>query len=152
MRVTIVSDDQKVSVNNYPIEGLDLSFLSSDIHAVQWYDTKGEVEFRRTADGYHPPNLVITDLTPFQPAIDAWRAAYAVLTAPPPEPSDAEKLVAQQDKAKSLLYASDWAVLPDVALVNQSDWLAYRSALRLLATTETALVDSFPTAPPVIWA
>ena len=41
-------------------------------------------------------------------------------------------LDACKDEAKKRIAASDWAVLPDVGLANQADFIAYRSALRAL--------------------
>lgn len=151
MRVTIVCSEGKVLVDGYMVESLDLSFMDPSIRVVQWYGSKGEVEFY-PVDGVYSTNQAITDFSPFQPAVDAWQVQYDIQTAPPPEPTYEEKLVAQQDQAKQLLLESDWAVLPDVALANQDAWLTYRAALRVLATTETSLVDSFPATPPVVWA
>jgi hypothetical protein len=152
MRVTIVRDEGKVVVDGTAIEGLDLSFMDPTIHVVQWYEDRGEIELRAPVGGVQPVNVVIDSLDTFQPAVDAWQVAHTIATAPPPEPTQEEKLANQQQQAKQLLLASDWAVLPDVSLANQSDWVAYRSALRVLATTETSLVDTFPAIPPVIWA
>lgn len=151
MRVTIIKNDNQVSVDGHAISGLDLSFMDPAVRAVQWYGTHGEVEFY-ALDGVQPVNTHISDYSEFAPAIAAWQAAYAIETAPPPELTPEEKLLAQQAQAKQLLANSDWAVLPDVGLVNQDEWLSYRTALRVLATTQTELVTSFPTQPQVIWA
>lgn len=150
MRVTIICGESKVVVDGYAIEGVDLSFIDPSIRVVQWYGSKGEVEYY-PVDGVYSLNLAITDFTEFQPAVDAWQAAYAIETAPPPEPTFEEKLFAQQEQAKQLLLASDWAVLPDVGLANQAEWVAYRAALRVIATTQTELVTSFPTQPQAVW-
>ncbi len=150
MRVTIICGEGKVIVDGIAIEGIDLSFMDPTIRVVQWRDTNGWVEFYPVDDVYST-NLKITDFSPFQAAVDAWQVIYDVETAPAPEPTYEEKLAAQQQQAKQLLADSDWAVLPDVGLANQDAWVAYRAALRPLATTETTLVDSFPTQPEVIW-
>lgn len=74
MRVTIIPADGFVSVDGEGYSGLDLSFMDADIHALQWYETEGEIE-RKDSRGRITANEDITDLTPYQPALDAWRAA-----------------------------------------------------------------------------
>ena len=74
MRLTIIRNDGFVSVNNEGFSELDLSFMDSDIHAVQWYETKGEVE-RRDNRGRIIANEEITSIEQFQPALDLWLAA-----------------------------------------------------------------------------
>jgi hypothetical protein len=88
MRVTIIPSDGFVSVDNEGYSDLDLSFMDSDIHALQWYDTDGEIE-RQDNRGRIVANEEITDLTPYQPALDAWQAAKAATeTAEQPLPAD----------------------------------------------------------------
>jgi len=74
MRITIIPADGFVSVDGVGFVGLNLSFMSSNIHALQWYDTDGEIE-RKDSRGRVVSNETITDITPYQSAIDAWQAA-----------------------------------------------------------------------------
>lgn len=74
MRISIIKDDGTVVKDGVPYTDLDLSALPSEFHAMQWYDTKGDVE-SKDADG-NPVNTAITDLSPYQWCIDAWQAAY----------------------------------------------------------------------------
>ena len=74
MRVTIIPADALVSVNGEGYSELDLSFMDADIHALQWYETEGEIE-RKDSRGRITANEDITDLTPYQPALDAWQVA-----------------------------------------------------------------------------
>jgi hypothetical protein len=74
MRVTIIPEDGFVSVDGEGFTKLDLSFMDKDIHAVQWFDTEGEVE-RKNSRGAIIANETITSITPFQKALDAWQAA-----------------------------------------------------------------------------
>jgi hypothetical protein len=53
-------------------------------------------------------------------------------------------------KAKQLIAASDWSALPDVGLVNQADFLAYRAALRALIINPVA-DPVWPTEPTPEW-
>lgn len=67
MRLTIVISDGTVIKDGTPATGLDLSFVDSSIHALQWYDTYGEVEYKTyfdvaTTQVVHPQNTVITEL------------------------------------------------------------------------------------------
>ena len=74
MRVTIIPVDGFVSVDGEGYSGLDLAFMNSDIHALQWYETEGDIE-RKDSRGRIVSNEAITDLTPYQPALVAWQAA-----------------------------------------------------------------------------
>ena len=74
MRVTIIPADGFVSVDGEGYSELDLSFIDADIHALQWYETEGEIE-RKDNRGRIVSNEDIEDLTPYQPALDAWKVA-----------------------------------------------------------------------------
>ena len=74
MRLSIIKDDGTVAKDGVAYTDLDLSALPSEFHALQWYDTKGDVE-SKDADG-NPVNTAITDLSPYQWCVDAWQAAY----------------------------------------------------------------------------
>lgn len=93
MRVTIIPADQVVGIDGAFRGPLDFS-LADEIHAVQWFGEAGEVEYRPTlVEGrmVKPPNATITDLAPFQAALDAWAAweppPPPPLPPPPPEPT-----------------------------------------------------------------
>ena len=90
MRVTIIPEDGFVSVDGEGYSDLDLSFMAPDVHAVQWYDTEGEVEYQ-DARGRIVSNEDISDLTPYQPALDAWQAAKDAAAAVPIEPTPLEE-------------------------------------------------------------
>lgn len=60
-------------------------------------------------------------------------------------------LNACKDQAKTLIAATDWAVLPDVGLANVSDFTAYRSTLRQLILNPVA-DPVWPTEPTPIWS
>jgi len=95
MRVTIIPVDGFVSVDGEGYSELDLSFMASDIHALQWYETDGELEIK-DARGRVVENRPIDSLEPYQPALDAWQVAKdaaeaeaeAVVATPPTEPAE----------------------------------------------------------------
>jgi hypothetical protein len=74
MRVTIIPADGFVSVDGEGYGKLDLSFIDASVHAIQWYDTDGEIE-RRDERGRVVANEDFADLTPYQAALDAWQVA-----------------------------------------------------------------------------
>jgi len=75
MRLTIIPADGFVSVDGKGIDGLDLSFMDASVHAVQWYETHGEIEVKDPVTGRMIANEVITSIDAFQPAIAAWQVA-----------------------------------------------------------------------------
>ena len=75
MRLTIIPVDGYVNVDGKGFGGLDLSFMDASVHAVQWYETHGEVEVKDPTTGRMVANEVITSIDAFQPALDAWQAA-----------------------------------------------------------------------------
>lgn len=80
MKLVIVADDALVVVDAVSYDGLDMSQLDPTVHAVQWVGEYGWVEYKSVfADGVitKPNNQVITDLAPYQWAIDAWNVAKA---------------------------------------------------------------------------
>ena len=75
MRLIIVPVDGAVSVDGKGFGGLDLSFMEASVHAVQWYETHGEIERKDPITGRMVANEVITSIEAYQPALDAWQAA-----------------------------------------------------------------------------
>ena len=81
MRLTIIPADGAVYKDNFSYSSLDLSFVPADVHALQWYDTYGEVEFKRQfvdMQIVHPQNQVITELPEWaNQALTKWDEAEA---------------------------------------------------------------------------
>ena len=59
-------------------------------------------------------------------------------------------LDACKNEAKTLIAASDWAVLPDVGLANVSDFKGYRAILRQYILNPVA-DPVWPTEPQPVW-
>lgn len=56
-----------------------------------------------------------------------------------------------KEKAKQLIAATDWSVLPDVGLQNKSEFEAYRAQLRALIVTPVSN-PVWPTEPSPVWS
>jgi len=77
MKVTIVRSDNTVIVDGERHE-VDCSKLPADVHAIQWDDVRGEIEYAsRTCvacgQNHKPANAVITDMAPYSTLLDAWK-------------------------------------------------------------------------------
>jgi len=84
MKLTIIADDNSVFVDGDGLDGLDLSALDASIHAVQWYDTYGEVEYKtQFVDGslIKPVNQVITSVDEFSWVLQVLSDKKAALAA-----------------------------------------------------------------------
>jgi hypothetical protein len=82
MRLTIIADDKTVGVDGKFYLDIDLTKLDATIHAVQWYGEYGEVEYKTQFQNgaiVKPANLLFTDITPYQFAIDGWNARTALI-------------------------------------------------------------------------
>ena len=75
MRLIIVPISGTVSKNGISYNNLDLSFMPSNVHAVQWYDTFGEVEVKDVITNKMIANEPITDITIYNDAITLWEEA-----------------------------------------------------------------------------
>ena len=134
---TIVLDGEVVICNN-----VDLSWIASDVHAVQWDSTtnKGQVEYNDLSK--FPTYL--TEIGDWQQAVtdhaNEKTAAAAALEAA------RNHLTEVKDHRNWLLAVSDWTRLDDVTLAadKKTAWQTYRQALRDLP--ETIAADSNLTA------
>lgn len=96
MRATIIADDNMVYVEGQP-EKVDCSSLDEEIHAIQWYDGRGEIEYRTDHVNFtRKMNSCIVDFSPYQYLVDLWMVeAQKELPKPPvppatPRPRDGE--------------------------------------------------------------
>ena len=78
-RISIIPADGIVAVNGMSVSGLDLSFLPEEIHAIQWYGERGEVEFRADLYGYKKMNEKIDSFKPFEKAVDLFECVQAAM-------------------------------------------------------------------------
>ena len=139
--LSIIAGDKTVIKDGTACPDLSLSWLPSNVWAVQWDTNKGHIEKRDLSI------VEITDITPFNTALTKWDEANtaAVAAAQPNE------FTFRQER-DYLLESSDWTVLADSPLsaTKQAEWKTYRQALRDLpeSTTDYANV-TYPTPPSV---
>ena len=98
MRVTIIPADQFVSVNGDGCHGVDLSFLPSDVHAIQWFGTYGNVEY---ADDMGAALAVvhIDTLDEYTAALQNWHQRKETLAAELEAERVAEETARAEEKA-----------------------------------------------------
>lgn len=150
MRLTIVIPDKSVGKDGLFYLDLDFSQcgVPEGIHALQWADNIGFIEF----EGHRQPEEQITTLPTWATScLAVWQVAYDNANRPPPAPTPEEIIQQNKNRAESLLYDSDFAVLPDVNLLNKPDWESYRAALRAIVVDPT-LDPVWPVKPPALWA
>lgn len=79
MRATIIPADGFCSVDGVGFNGVDMTSVAPEVHAVQWYGTYGEIEVQDPLKGKMITNEEITNLDDFQGVLDSYwavREAY----------------------------------------------------------------------------
>jgi hypothetical protein len=121
MNVCIVKEDKVVMIDG---EGMNFDFdLPSNVWAIQWNGTSGEIEFN---DG--TPNEAITDFSAYQSIVDAYNAEKLRL-----QTIEDNKLVGFAELRgvrDGLLKDSDYTMLSDYTGTDVAEWVTYRQALR----------------------
>lgn len=154
MKLTIIPSDRSVGEDGKFYLDLDLSScnIPSDVHALQWQDTAGWIEFKSPLVQNQP----ITELPVWANCCMAkWDEANNPPT-PIPQPPTAEQ---NKQTAVFKLQATDWTTIPDVAdptksnpyLSNSQDFVVYRNAVRQYAINPVAGNISWPTLPQEVW-
>lgn len=101
MNVVIIPSDGFVSVNGRGFGKLDLSWISSEVHAVTWNGVTGEVQVVNPATRMIVRNDQIDNIAPFQQALDQWETARTEADAPPPPPSLSERRSTRWEQVKA---------------------------------------------------
>jgi hypothetical protein len=153
MRLTIIRVDRSVYIDSVAYSPLSMDDVPSNVHALQWFDSYGWIEFN---DG--SSNQPITELPSWAiTCVQEWEAAdYAHKHPPPPPPPTAEE---NKTTAMDLLSATDWTALPDVAdplksnpyLANANEFNTYRNAVRQIAINPMAGDLVWPVMPDEQW-
>ena len=76
MKLTIIRKDGAVYQNGISYSNLDLSFVPSNVHALQWNNDKGWIEYSEDSDGIKQANDKINILPEWaNTAISSWITA-----------------------------------------------------------------------------
>jgi len=153
MKLTIIPADGSVGEDGKFYLDLDLSScgIPVDVHALQWQDTAGWIEYNSALIENEP----ITELPAWANAcMVKWTEANTPVPPAPP--------TALQNKltAVNKLQDTDWATIPDVAdpaksnpyLSNAADFVTYRNAVRQYAINPVAGNIDWPVVPQEVWA
>jgi hypothetical protein len=159
MRLTIVSLDKTIGIDGEFLLNIqqNLDWIPKDVHAVQWYDTWGEIEFVDNS-----PNQRIEELGIYEQAVTDYNNEKQRIEDERIAKELAEE--AARDYWEELrilrderLFDSDWTQLSDAPLTEsqKNDWMIYRQQLRDLPeniTEPKPLVldpehESWPIAP-----
>ena len=77
MRVTIVPSDGLITVDGESFTNIDMSSVDSSIHAVQWYETYGEIEIKDPITKKMISNVSIDNLDLFSGIIQQFNEKKA---------------------------------------------------------------------------
>jgi hypothetical protein len=153
MKLTIIPFDKAVYKNGKAYDALVLSSIPEEVHALQWQDTQGWIEYK---DGR--PNETISELPLWaDDAHDEWNTKQAeadALIAESENPSSqsyAQKLAWIIDERNKRLASCDWTQLADVAALHDdvwvNNWKVYRQALRDLPDSVDVNSPTYPLPP-----
>lgn len=79
MRLCIITDDRMIAKYDSGYSGLDISYIPDTVHAFQWYETHGEIEYKTTAPYRKPANEFVTELPDWaNTAVAKWEEAKAI--------------------------------------------------------------------------
>jgi hypothetical protein len=151
MKLTIIPVDGSVGEDGKFYNDLNLSScaIPADIHALQWQDTAGWIEYNTPI-----PNEPITELPAWANCcMTKWTEAN---TPVPPPPPTAEQ---NKENAVTRLQNTDWTTIPDVGdptksnpyLSNVQDFVVYRNVVRQYAINPVAGDINWPTKPTEVW-
>lgn len=160
MKLTVIFSDKFISIDNEQLFNVeqDWSWASSNLHAVQWYDTWGEVEYN---DGN--PNLKIEELGIFEKCIEMHQNEKNRLELKKKE--EEERLENDFDHwwkefigiRNGKLYNSDWTQGNDSPLTEEQKnaWKTYRQELRDLPPSVTNprifVLNAWNQEDPTLW-
>ena len=146
MKLTIIPADGSVGEDGKFYLGLNLSScnIPADVHALQWQDTAGWIEYDTTI-----PNETITELPAWA---NCCMTKWTEANNPPVVPPTAEQ---NKKTAVNNLKDTDWTTIPDVSdptksnpyLSNVQDFVTYRNAVRQYAINPVAGDINWPAVP-----
>jgi hypothetical protein len=119
MRVIIIAVANIVEIDGEP-QIVDCSALVAEgVHAVQWYDTRGEIEYINPPGQAFRLNEAIDDFTSYQSYLDAWQVAHDNPPPGPPRPETPQAHVSVET-AKANSIRSDYEREEFVAMIRDN--------------------------------
>ena len=150
MKLTIIPSDGAVYKDNVAYLNLIWQGTPTNVHALQWDNTSGWIEFIDET-----PNESITVLPDW--ALNAQSAWQNANNPPAPLPPTME-----QNKKTAIykLQLTDWSATVDIAdpiysnpyLKNQAEFLSYRSSIRKIVINPVAGYIDWAIEPIAIWS
>lgn len=118
-RITIINEDKAMYIDGEAYSNLDVSSMPSELHALQWFDTFGHIEFFTHPDGTTQANEAITELPSWvNPIKIEWDKAKAAKE--------------QQDLEHEVFLNQVKSVAEEIAIEaeKKAKWLAEQEALK----------------------
>tara|TARA_B100001057_G_scaffold259204_1_gene259396 strand:- start:44 stop:502 length:459 start_codon:yes stop_codon:yes gene_type:complete len=147
--LTILVPDRFISIGGTGIPGIttDLSWIPSDVWAVQWNGSTGHIEYN---DGKN--NLGITSIGIYSQAQTSYDNELSCIAN---DPNSYDNNVTYQwevlrNERDDLLLMSDFSQLEDVGFTTskKAEWIAYRKSLRdMPSNTSNPKNPTWPTKP-----
>lgn len=133
---------------SFPVTGPDFEWM-----------TENSCLFVKTTLPYDSKTQYLEDVPPYVDGDFVYTVVVAELTPEMIEQQHQSEAAQNKTKAANLLSQTDWTAIPDVAdpaksdpyLVNQADFVAWRSQIRAIAVTPTWDVV-FPQQPVEVWS
>lgn len=155
MKLTIIPIDSSVCEDGVSYSGLTWEGTPVDVHALQWDNGSGWIEFN---DG--TPNQEITELPQWALNAEAAWATADYNAKNPPAPTPEQIQAGNKNIAVSLLQQTDWATIADISnpsvcnpyLTNPADFIAFRNQVRSTAINPPTTSVTFPAIPTALWS
>jgi hypothetical protein len=151
MKISIIPSDGTVCEDGICYIQLTWEGTSTDVHALQWQDESGWIEYN---DGKLNEDITVLPDWAYN-AMDAWQVAYDEAHKPPSPPT------AEENKGTAIKYLqeTDWTQIPSTSdpalsnpyLGNKLAFDQYRNAVRQYALYPVAGDLDWPVLPTENW-
>ena len=147
MSLTIVTPDKAIGIGSTFISGIgtDMSWIPTDVHAVHWDGSTGEIEYN---DG--KPNATISEIGIYSQAETTLNNEIKRLDDLSPVHTTSYQWEVLRNQRTDKLLFCDWTQGNDTPLSNskKTEWATYRQALRdFPANTSDPKNPTWPSEP-----
>ena len=147
MNLTIITADKTIGIGSTVISGIgtDMSWIPSDVHAVHWDGSTGEIEYN---DG--KPNATISEIGIYSQAETTLNNEIKRLDDLSPVHTTSYQWEVLRNQRTDKLLFCDWTQGNDTPLGSskKTEWATYRQALRdLPANTSDPKNPTWPSEP-----